>query len=69
MLMRSSSDDCAYSGHKRHKAGDCRHLWHTEWEVTYLVVYDKKADTCTNKKIDTVQKYSLQRHCDSARSS
>ena len=49
------------------------HLWHTEWEVHYLVMYDKKADTCIclkcNKKIDTVKKkYSqcLHRHCESA---
>ena len=42
---------------RRKSKGDCRRLWHPEWEITYLVVYDKKTETCTclkcNKKIDT----------------
>ena len=54
---------------KRRKPGDCRRLWHPEWEVNFLVVYDKKNDTCTclkcNNKIETVKKYALQRHCES----
>ena len=65
------------SGGKRRKSGssstkqdvgDCRRLWHPEWGVNYLVAYDTKTDTCTclkcNKKIDTIKKYSLQRHRD-----
>jgi hypothetical protein len=58
------------SDKRRKAAGDCRRLWHPEWEVNYLVLYDKKSDTCTclkcNKKIETVKKYALQRHCESA---
>ena len=54
---------------KRRKAGDCRRLWHPDWEVNFLVIYDNKSDTCTclkcNKKIETVKKYALQRHCES----
>ena len=55
-------------GNKRRKPGDCRRLWHPEWETTYLVLYDSKKDTCRclkcNSRIDTVKKYNLQRHCE-----
>ena len=52
-------------GGKRRKEGDCMRLWHREWEVNFLVVYDKRSDTCTcYKKIETVKKYTLQRHCE-----
>ena len=38
--------------------------------MKFLVTYDKKTDTCTclkcNKKIETVKKYTLQRHCETA---
>ena len=41
---------------------------HPEWEVNFLVVYDKKSDTCTclkcDRKIETVKKYTLQKHCE-----
>lgn len=63
----STSDACR---DKQHKVGvGCRRLWHPEWEVKFLVSYDRKNDTCTylqcDKKIGTVKKYTLQRHCES----
>ena len=54
-----TQDDPPRSSDKRRKPGDCS----PEWEVNFLVVYDKKSDTCTclkcNKKIETVKKYAL----------
>ena len=48
------------------KPGDCRRLWHSEWGTVYLVLYDDKSDKCVclkcNKTLETVKKYSLQRH-------
>ena len=62
-------DSEAATSNKRRKSGDCRRLWHSEWETTYLVSYDSKTDTCTclkcNNRIDTVKKYNLQTHCES----
>ena len=48
------------------KEGDYRRLLHTEWEVNFLVVYNKKSDTCLkcNKKIESVKIYTLLRHCE-----
>ena len=70
--LGTSSEDggttSSCSGSKRRKPGDCRCLWHSEWEIAYLVVYDMKADICMclkcNEMIETVKKYSLQRHCE-----
>lgn len=60
--------DQAAGRNGRQATGDCRRLWHPEWEVNFLVVYDTKNDSCTclkcNKKIETVKKYTLQRHCE-----
>ena len=66
---RKRSSSTGEPQRKRIRSGDCRRLWHPEWEVNYLVEYDKKSDTCTclkcDKKIETVKKYSLQRHLES----
>ena len=51
---------------KGRKVGDCKRMWHREWELDYLVTYDTKTDTCIclkcNSTLDTVKKYTLQRH-------
>ena len=37
-------DSVSGEDHRRHrKPGDCRRLWHSEWETAYLVRYDDKA--------------------------
>ena len=64
---RRRSDSEAATSNKRRKSGDCRRLWHSEWETTYLVSYDSKTDICTcfeMNRIDTVKKCNLQRHCE-----
>ena len=50
--------------HRRHrKPGDCRRLWHSEWETAYLVRYDDKSNKCVclkcNKTLETVKKYTF----------
>ena len=51
---------------KTRKFGDCKRVFHEEWELDYLVTYDSKSDACTclkcHKTLDTVKKYTLQRH-------
>ncbi len=59
--------------HRRHrKPGDCRRLWHFEWETAYLVRYDDKSNKCVclkcNKTLEAVKKYTLQRHYESNQS-
>ena len=55
--LSSAASDCSMSNetvltldsvsgedHRRHrKPGDCRRLWHSEWETAHLVRYDDKA--------------------------
>ena len=51
---------------KGRMVGDCKCMWHREWELDYLVTYNTKIDTCIclkcNSTLDTVKKYTLQRH-------
>ena len=51
---------------KTRKFGDCKRVFHKEWELDYLVTYDSKSDACTclkcHKTLDTVKKYTLQRY-------
>ena len=51
------------------KPGDCRRLWHSESGTACLVLYDDKNDKCVclkcNKTMETMKKYSLQRHYES----
>ena len=60
----SSGDESQIKRTKRQ--GDCKRCWNSRWELKYLVMYDVKIDTCTCLKcmptIETVKKYSLQRH-------
>ena len=69
----SSSDKTSTSSSstpraKRPRQGDCKRHWNSTWEDDFLVSYDKKRDVCTCLKcmatIETVKKYSLQRHCE-----
>ena len=47
----------------------CGRLWDSEWETVYLVRYDDKGNKCVclkcNKTLETVKKYTLQRHYES----
>ena len=65
----SSDSASGVSPGKRRKLGDCRHPWHPEWKVNFLVAYNEKSNTCMclkcSLKIGTVKKYTLQRHCES----
>ena len=62
---RKEGSSTARTG-KTRKFGDCKRVFHEEWELDYLVTYDSKSATCTclkcDKTLDTVKKYTLQRH-------
>ena len=34
------------SNTKRRKYGDCKRMFHKDWELDYLVTYESKSDTC-----------------------
>ena len=63
----TTSSSTPRAKHQR-KHGDCKRYWNPMWEDQYLVSYDKKRDVCSCLKcrshIETVKKYSLQRHCE-----